>query len=1709
MPFSSSSHNRPSHRRDFQIAIICALPLEYDAASLLVDEFWDQCDKQYGRTSGDMNKYRNGRIGVHNVVLMLLPKMGKAAVAGSTGTLRTSYPGVRIAFLVGICGGVPSSSTHEALLGDVVISDDIVEYDFGRQYPGKFIAKQGTEGNLGRANKDIRSLVAYLKTEPGRHDLRRDAADFLKLLQDYAAEKCYRCNYNHPGFHEDRLYKSSYRHKHTEKSHCVLCHEEFETYCHEAAQATCEELVCNDAYLVTRHNVNSARNSHRPCPEIFIGRVASADTVMRSGKHRDQVAKQYDVIAFEMEAAGIWDELPCVVVKGICDYADSHKNKRWQPFAAATAAAVLKSILIKYTSGDGAEPVVHNDQGDLSNPKASDTALMQSLTISNSAQTKIWRSLQDSIHDFTNILPADRRYQLESIKVVPSDESVLIFTAQLDHQNRDRKGRSIASRLYAVLKSVRDFSITIETFIAYPGIGALVWGSLKVTMLVIFSSIQYYEAFSELYMKLGGLFPRWTEYQVLYKTSTQLQAALCDFYASVIRYCTHVVDKSFEQEFQPDTDDIRRCHERLMNELSVAKALADYQDQQLQMISQKDSSSTRWRPNNLLLRANEKDNRSSWEMLRNERISKAKRQELLDSISTHDYLTPLKQSRRKRHNSTAQWLFSKDEFDQWVKGTGSPLLWCSGKIGSGKTILTASVIDKILTTKCSANVSLAFFFVRFDDWQSLKTENVLKSIIRQALLKVGLSQETEALLQDIQPRLTSGCEELLELLRDITVGLMASYIIIDGLDECEKPDRDNLLHTLSLLATVGSNTRLFLAGRDSVSGDVKRAFPGLGQISMSCLAVEADIAAYVEGAVQERLQSEDLVVGDSSLIEGIKKALREGADGISCDDTHLPRFLWVTFQIDELCAQHCDEDIRKAIVNLPQDLSETFNRVLGRILSGRNKEIAQKTFQWVAAAKTPLSLDELREAFSIEVGQEYSKPDRRPNDIHRVTSWCENFVQVDEENKLVQFAHHTVQQFLLQQSSESPLKEFHINIEDADHHIGEICVTYLNFNDFKTTLARRRQPLRNISPTAIAQTALKQERKSSNPLSIISNFKSGRRATPTNFDVVGILASLKQDTAETVGHELTHPFLKYASVNWIFHTTAFQDGKSRTWDDWRKMITNGHGLVQKPWGNRVFSASDHLMVKWSYEAHHYPLLRLIILSGGPSDSDKGHLMQFAAVSGDMALLDILLQGKSCGWELERACQFAVEHGHLVIVDRLLDAGAELSAGILIDGKIHTALYTAAKNGDIYMVDRLLAAGAVLNAYSDIDGGLRTALYAATLNNDLDVVERLLAAGADIDFGISCDGEHQTALYAAIKCGYSGMVERLLAAEANLHAGATTSSQRQTALYIAAGSGDEDVVNQLLEIGVDPDTPIYSDGELRTALYTAAKNGHFSTVSRLLSVGANTEDASSSDPTALYIAAQNGYLDIVDKLLTVGANANANVLMDGAHRTVLYTATQGGHLDIVERLLAAGANPNVWIFVDSKRQTALSLAAQNGDLHIVERLLAAGADLDVETSFGALNGAVLQTAASGGCQRIVEKLLDTGATWPSESLQRALQAAASSGFLDVVDRILAVGTIWPSASLRAALSAAASSGCLAVVERLLDIGDPWAYKNLQITLHEAAGGSQLDIADRLFAAGADVNYVSILGDRTRTALNAATNAGHQCLKQRLRDAGAYR
>lgn len=338
---------RPSSRNDFEIAILCALPLEHDAVSLAFDEFWDKDGDLYGKADGDPNTYLTGRIGKFNVAMALLPRMGKVNATSAAASMRFSYNNIQLVLLVGICGAVPLAGDNEILLGDVIVANSVVEYDFGRKYPDKFVRR--TEHELTKPNKDISTLLASFKTSYFSKLLHERTAHFVKELQSKVGPD--RGNdYIYPGCEEDILFESSYRHKHRGTPTCICkdCHGRFDPVCDEALKTSCHDLQCDKRYEVPRERLEPKKQSdegEKQDSKIFVGSIASGDTVLKSGEDRDRIAKQEGVIAFEMEGAGIWEEAPTIIIKGVCDYADCHKSKRWQNFAAITAASAAKAIL--------------------------------------------------------------------------------------------------------------------------------------------------------------------------------------------------------------------------------------------------------------------------------------------------------------------------------------------------------------------------------------------------------------------------------------------------------------------------------------------------------------------------------------------------------------------------------------------------------------------------------------------------------------------------------------------------------------------------------------------------------------------------------------------------------------------------------------------------------------------------------------------------------------------------------------------------------------------------------------------------------------------------------------------------------------------------------------------------------------------------------------------------------------------------------------------------------------------------------------------------------------------------------------------------------------------------------------------------------------------------------------------------------------------
>jgi hypothetical protein len=170
--------------------------------------------------------------------------------------------------------------------------------------------------------------------------------------------------WRYPGLHEDKLYEATYRHKHQDPTVCRICAQcvsKRDAACRTALNSSCAQLQCGDDQLVTRNRLEQLRQTSLNTdqvkealkPAVHFGLMASEDVIMKSEPHRDRIAAEEDVIAFEMEGAGVWDNFVTVIARGVCDHADSHKNKRWQAYAVATVACA-KAFLKEWRGVDQA-----------------------------------------------------------------------------------------------------------------------------------------------------------------------------------------------------------------------------------------------------------------------------------------------------------------------------------------------------------------------------------------------------------------------------------------------------------------------------------------------------------------------------------------------------------------------------------------------------------------------------------------------------------------------------------------------------------------------------------------------------------------------------------------------------------------------------------------------------------------------------------------------------------------------------------------------------------------------------------------------------------------------------------------------------------------------------------------------------------------------------------------------------------------------------------------------------------------------------------------------------------------------------------------------------------------------------------------------------------------------------------------------------------
>ncbi|KAI9704573.1 MAG: hypothetical protein M1820_005486 [Bogoriella megaspora] len=1035
--------------------------------------------------------------------------------------------------------------------------------------------------------------------------------------------------------------------------------------------------------------------------------------------------------------------------------------------------------------------------------------------------------LQQAVAQFESALTNEQKdafrvQKSQSERASPDYFNVLRLVAEIDSKSQKRSRRCFGPRFTNFLHAIQRFALVGDVTIG---------GSQNLIAcgVAVVAHGTYLEKVSNFIMQVGRSAPLYQKMALLYSHSKSLQASLAEYHIVVVQLCHHLLaltKNSPLRAFVSTLDESELSSDRAKLE-QWAKIIKDEVDllrtRDLKEITRMQKYFARDR--DFYLRERKLDNKLK----------------VQNSCSTYNHETTWIQT-RKLGNAT--FYCGLDEYEKWKRKPESSALLCAGKLGSGKSVTLANIVDDLRMSIRDKATTVAFFFCRHDIQESLRAQTVIGSLARQLFQPFSELEGAAAYLNQNPPN--PDIHNLLELLSKFLPHNSEAYFILDGLDECETSEKKALMQYLCKLEKhftfhLCISLRLEPGNLDTLDAQQQNF------MDTETILIPDDnpeIAQFVESELESRIESGTLKLGNPAMSLQIYDALVEKSQGM---------FLWAVLQLDSIYMLRTDEAIRYALDNLPRNLPETFSRILR--LSRNNDNDAKleqrRILELIIAARRPLTTKEFREALSVVPGDTTWRPDRLLNDVTSVLACCGSLIIVDEEELTVRFGHNSIKQFLL--SGDQQMIGFDCSMDSANETMVDIIATYLNYGVFGTELIRNATPHVSLAsaPSQVINVAMQS---SSYPRTLALKILRSRK-TP-EFDIGKTLASINLANKSNdfrfhayATHFLLPHLLTISQTSPINHELLVKC--------FRAGLTHGFETLE----------GRHGIYMWAAKQGRTSIVKAVLDTGKVAinvrDSIGRTPLSLAAAKGHDAVFQQLLtidrvDINSQDFEGRTPLSLAAAGGHDAVIRQLLTITIKIGHDAVIqqllttgrvdvnlrDEEYHTPLLWAAKRGNSALVQQLLATGkADVNMK---DSGHKTALLWAAETGNESIVQQLLATGkTDIN---ACDLNELTAL--------------LLAA----WGGGTTLSW--TALLLAVQGGHESIVQQLL--ATDKIDVNVKDCVGRTPLSSASVNGNEAVVRQLLAV--DKVDLNSKDTngkTALSNAAAEGHEAIVQLLKSAG------------------------------------------------------------------------------------------------------------------------------------------------------------------------------------------------------------------------------------------------
>ncbi|KAE9376195.1 hypothetical protein N431DRAFT_404374 [Stipitochalara longipes BDJ] len=677
------------------------------------------------------------------------------------------------------------------------------------------------------------------------------------------------------------------------------------------------------------------------------------------------------------------------------------------------------------------------------------------------------------------------------------------------------------------------------------------------------------------------------------------------------------------------------------------------------------------------------------------------RTKLLDWLSSIDPSENYNTALLARQAGTGDWLLQgNSDFESWKTGRNS-LLWLNGKAGSGKSVLSASIIEHLRSAYDSnPETALAYFYFSFNDSKKQDVVEMLSSIIKQLCCRRPDTPGCVELFHQIRTLGQRPDQKTLEkTLLAAVHGFTHVHLVLDALDECPSDirKRRDLLDSIRRIFEAGSkNLHLLLTSRreDDITAVlnplISNTSPGNCSVDIDLStfpdAVEADISFHID----QEFNTEPFNSWPKDVKDEAKSALIKNAGGM---------FQYVSCQFDALRLHRSRAKIQEALRSLPEGLDATYNRMLIAIAPEYRKQVAS-VLKWLAFSLRPLLVDELAEIFILDPDSPvpFDEAQRLFNPEDVLTHLAGLVVQVPVHDNFeyilmgkhdvfeIRFAHFSIKEYLC--STRMTLEYFSTAEQTSHLYIAESCITY---------------HLQLSTNTLASEDTLKRF--------ILWDY---------------------------VGQYWSSHLEKVARVMWtdrvISHATHVLSAHSQSLLNIVRFSDPDHPSNISNWEATAESVPSPLY--WTASLGFYHLTLLLIHHGAEINgisrvSKWGTALQTAAAHKheDVDILQLLI---GSGAEINaqagyhgNALQLAASYGRKEILQLLIDSGAEINAQ---GGAYGNALQAAAAYGQKENLQLLIDRGAEINAQGGLYGN---ALQAAITNDKSEIVELLLSLGAEI------------------------------------------------------------------------------------------------------------------------------------------------------------------------------------------------------------------------------------------------------------------------------------------------------------------------------------------------------------------------------------------